>query len=51
MWATRVLDTSGQARIILCGYFLPKSFTEVAERRSELPSRNTGLTALPSTLP
>ena len=34
---------------IECGCALAYSFTEVATRRSELPSRSTGFTALPST--
>ena len=31
----------------LCGFFLEKAFTAGGERRSELPSRSTGFTALP----
>mmetsp|Transcript_33551 Transcript_33551/g.84234 ORF Transcript_33551/g.84234 Transcript_33551/m.84234 type:complete len:211 (+) Transcript_33551:1344-1976(+) len=51
MWATWVLDTGGQGRMrtggrLRCAFF----FTGSATRRSELPSRSTGLTALPSTL-
>ena len=33
----------------LCGCFFAYSFTAPAARRSELPSRSTGFTALPST--
>ena len=42
---------SGVQRPSLCGCFLAYSFTAAAARRSELPSRSTGFTALPSTLP
>src|SRR5262249_50318655 len=35
----------------LCGLLRAYCFTAPAARRSELPSRSTGLTALPSTLP
>ena len=34
---------------IECGCFLAYCFTGAATRRSELPSRSTGFTALPST--
>ena len=34
---------------IECGWLRAKFFTEAGARRSELPSRSTGLTALPLT--
>ena len=43
--------TSGVHRPSLCGCFFAYSFTAAAARRSELPSRSTGFTALPSTFP
>ena len=50
MWATRALDPdAGHGRIILWGCFRENSLTDVAARRSEFPSRRTGLTADPST--
>ena len=49
--ATRAFDPdSGQGFIIRCGFFCAKRLTAAAGRRSELPSRKTGLTAEPSTL-
>ena len=52
MWATLALDPdSGQGFIIRWGCFCAKAFTDFAARRSELPSRRTGLTAEPSTAP
>ena len=48
MNATRVFESAAHAPI-LCGCFLAKFFTESGARRSLLPSRSTGLTALPST--
>src|ERR1700750_238873 len=50
MSATRVFESLVQAPI-LCGLLRAYCFTAPAARRSELPSRSTGLTALPSTLP
>ena len=35
---------------MLCGFLRANSFTAFGARRSELPSRSTGFTALPSTL-
>ena len=49
MCTTLVLESLGHARS-LCGFFCAKAFTGAATRRSELPSRSTGFTALPSTL-
>ncbi len=49
MWATCDLESGAQAAS-LCGCFLENALTESGERRSELPSRSTGLTALPRTL-
>ena len=49
IWETWVLESELHAPI-LCGCFLVWAFTESGARRSELPSRNTGLTALPLTL-
>ena len=49
MESTRVLESGLQAPMV-CGFLRANSFTAAAERRSELPSRSTGLTALPSTL-
>ncbi len=46
---TWVLESSGQARI-RGGFSLAKSFTALGARRSELPWRSTGFTALPFTL-
>ena len=49
--ATRVAEPSaGQSRIMRCGFFCANRLTDVAARRSELPSRSTGFTAEPSTL-
>mmetsp|Transcript_8915 Transcript_8915/g.40504 ORF Transcript_8915/g.40504 Transcript_8915/m.40504 type:complete len:308 (+) Transcript_8915:3015-3938(+) len=47
---TSVLESPDQS-LSLCGLALAKSFTGPATRRSLLPSRSTGLTALPMTLP
>ena len=41
-------DCAGQSPIV-CGCFRAYSFTEAGARRSELPCRSTGLTALPLT--
>ncbi len=41
-------DSADQAPIE-CGWLRAKFFTEAGARRSELPSRSTGLTALPLT--
>ncbi len=41
-------DSDDQAPIE-CGWDLAYFFTEAGARRSELPSRSTGLTALPFT--
>ncbi len=49
MNATRVRESALQAPI-LCGLLRAYCFTAPAARRSELPSRSTGFTALPSTL-
>ena len=49
MWATLVLESGDQAPIE-CGWLRAYDFTEAGARRSELPSRRTGLTALPFTL-
>ncbi len=49
MWATCERDSGLQAPS-LCGFFFEKAFTDGGERRSELPSRRTGFTALPRTL-
>src|SRR6266545_4915856 len=49
MWATCDLESGPQAAS-LCGCFPENALTESGERRSELPSRSTGLTALPKTL-
>ena len=49
MWATLVLESADQAPIE-CGWLRAYCFTEAGARRSELPSRSTGLTALPFTL-
>ena len=40
---------SGDQAPIECGWLRAKLFTEAGARRSELPSRSTGLTALPLT--
>ena len=48
MCATFVRDSVAQVPIE-CGCCLAYCFTELGARRSELPSRSTGLTALPST--
>ena len=48
MWATWLLESADHAPIE-CGFFWANAFTGAATRRSELPSRNTGFTALPST--
>ena len=47
--ATLVLDSGDQAPIE-CGWFRAYCLTDAGARRSELPSRSTGLTALPLTL-
>ena len=47
---TSVLESPDQS-LSLCGLARAKSFTGPATRRSLLPSRSTGLTALPITLP
>jgi len=49
MWLTCVFDSALHSPI-LCGFFCAKLLTGAATRRSELPSRSTGLTAEPSTL-
>jgi hypothetical protein len=49
MWATCDRESGAQAAS-LCGCFLQNALTESGHRRSELPSRSTGLTALPETL-
>ena len=49
MCATWVFESLVQGPI-LCGLLRAYCFTAPAARRSELPSRSTGLTALPSTL-
>ena len=49
MVATRVFE-SGDHAPIECGFARANAFTEAGARRSELPSRKTGLTALPFTL-
>ena len=49
MVATWVLE-SGDHAPIECGCLRAYCFTEAGARRSELPSRSTGLTALPLTL-
>jgi hypothetical protein len=46
MWATWAFESGFQAPS-LCGFFFEKFFTAGGERRSELPSRSTGFTALP----
>ena len=46
MWATLVFESGDQAPIE-CGCFRAYCFTEAGARRSELPSRSTGFTALP----
>ena len=46
MWATLVLESRLQAPIEW-GCFRAYCLTEAGARRSELPSRSTGLTALP----
>ena len=48
MCATWDFESGAQAPS-LCGCFFENAFTESGERRSELPSRSTGFTALPST--
>ena len=50
MCATFVLE-SGDHLPMLCGCVRAYCFTAPGARRSELPSRSTGFTALPSTLP
>jgi hypothetical protein len=47
MWATWDFDSELQGPS-LWGCFFENCFTEAGERRSEFPSRSTGLTALPS---
>ena len=47
--ATLVLESDDQAPIE-CGCLRAKFFTDAGARRSEFPSRRTGLTALPLTL-
>ncbi len=49
MWATLVLE-SGLHAPIECGCLRAYSLTECGARRSEFPSRSTGLTAEPLTL-
>ena len=49
MVATWVFESGDQAPIE-CGCLRAYSFTDAGARRSELPSRSTGLTALPFTL-
>ena len=49
MCATLVLDSGDQAPME-CGWLRAYCLTEAGARRSELPSRSTGLTALPLTL-
>ena len=49
MLATCVFESLLQ-RPIECGCFFAYCLTDAATRRSELPSRSTGFTALPSTL-
>ena len=49
MCATLVLESGDQAPIE-CGWFRAYCLTDAGARRSELPSRSTGLTALPLTL-
>ena len=49
MWRTSVREPSGHLPS-LCGLFCAYTFTGGATRRSELPSRSTGLTAEPRTL-
>ncbi len=49
MWATLVFDSGDQAPIE-CGWLRAYCLTEAGARRSELPSRSTGFTALPFTL-
>ena len=46
MWATLVFE-SGDHAPIECGCFRAYAFTDAGARRSELPSRSTGFTALP----
>ena len=48
MCATWAFESGGQA-LSLCGCFRENAFTDSGERRSELPSRSTGFTALPRT--
>ena len=48
MWATLVLE-SGLHAPIECGCLRAYSLTDSGARRSELPSRSTGLTADPFT--
>ena len=48
MCATCVFESADQPPI-LCGLLRAYCFTAPAARRSELPSRSTGFTALPST--
>ena len=50
MCATLVLE-SGDHAPIECGCILANCLTEAGARRSELPSRSTGFTALPRILP
>ena len=47
---TSVFESFAQAPM-RCGLFLAKTFTAFGARRSELPWRKTGLTALPKTIP
>ena len=49
MCATLVLESGDQAPIE-CGWLRAYCLTDAGARRSELPSRSTGLTALPLTL-
>ncbi len=48
MWATDVFESRAQAPIE-CGWLRAYCLTEAGARRSELPSRSTGLTAEPLT--
>ncbi len=46
---TCVFESSGHGRM-RGGFFRANSFTDLGARRSELPWRSTGFTALPFTL-
>ena len=46
MWATLVFESADHAPME-CGCFRAYAFTDAGARRSELPSRRTGFTALP----